>query len=137
MSASGGTGAPVKMRTASPGPIGPSKRAPAAETPTTRRLAPVDGVGRVHGVAVHRRGGEGRLRARRHHVAGEDAAGGARERHLLGLERIEEAHQAGVGLRDGEERHQGASKRPDLPPSFSASRMSPMTMPRSTAFSMS
>ena len=37
MSASGGTGAPVKMRTASPGPTGPSKRAPAAETPTTRR----------------------------------------------------------------------------------------------------
>ena len=44
-----------------------------------------------------------------HHVAGEHPPGGARQRHLLGLERIEEAHEPGVRFRDGEERHQGAS----------------------------
>ena len=31
------------------------------------------------------------------------------QRHLLGLQGLEEPHQAGVRLGDGEERHQGAS----------------------------
>ena len=69
----------------------PSKRAPAAETPDDAQAGAGGGVGRVHGVAVHRRGGEGGLRARRDHVAREHPAGGAVERHLLGLERVEEA----------------------------------------------
>ena len=38
-SAPSGSGAPVKMRTVSPGPIAPSNPAPAAETPTWRRTA--------------------------------------------------------------------------------------------------
>ena len=40
MSAPSGTGAPVKMRTASPAPTPPEKRRPAAEVPTTRSRAP-------------------------------------------------------------------------------------------------
>ena len=89
------------------------------------------------GVAVHRRGVERRLVARGDDVGGEHAAGGLGERDLLDADRCEERHQPGVGFLDRDERHQGASKRPLLPPSLSASRTSPITMPRSTAFSMS
>ena len=61
-----GTGAPVKMRTASPGPTAPAKPAPGGAAPITASRAGHRGdVGGAHGVAVHGRGGEGRLRAQR------------------------------------------------------------------------
>jgi hypothetical protein len=42
VSAPSGTGAPVKMRTASPAPTTPEKRRPAALSPMTRRVAGID-----------------------------------------------------------------------------------------------
>ena len=58
----GGTGAPVKMRTASPG-ADPALEARAGGRDADRpRAGAGDGVGGAHRVAVHRRGGEGRLR---------------------------------------------------------------------------
>jgi hypothetical protein len=67
------------------------------------------GIGRADRIAVHRRGVEGRLGAGGDHVAGEDAAGGLRERHVLGAEGSEEGEEAGVRLGDREQGHQGAS----------------------------
>ena len=78
-----------------------------------------------------------RLVAGRGDVARQHPAGGLGQRHLLGTERLEEPHEARVRLGDAKERAHGASKRPDLPPSLNASRMSPITMPRSAACSMS
>ena len=96
MSAPSGTGAPVKMRTASPGADRPAKRPPGGRRADRRASrAPAAGVGAAHRVAVHRRGGEGRLVARGDHVAGEHPAGGLGERHLLGAERREERASAG------------------------------------------
>ena len=139
-SAPSGTGAPVKIRTASPGPTAPAKRAPAVETPTTRSRAP--------GTPRLRRGPRSRPSPRRRTAAGrakpttsrrQHAPGGLGQRHLLGAERRERARSSRAcasATLDQRPRH-GASKRPDLPPSLSASRISPITMPRSTAFSMS
>ena len=105
-SAPSGTGAPVKMRTASPRPDAP------AETGARERLSgnlQRDGnsgnVGGAHGIAVHRRGIEGRLRQPRRDVLGKDAAIGFVERHALGLERRKIARDAGESFGNGEKSH--------------------------------
>ena len=71
-----GTGAPVKMRTASPGPTrAVEARAGGGGADDARGGAPAAASAARHGVAVHRRGGEGRLGA-----GGDDVARRARGR---------------------------------------------------------
>ena len=77
-SAPSGSGAPVKIRNASPRPSGRSAIAPAGTRPATRRRAgrrraARRGVGAAEGVAVHRGVGPRRNVARAVHVLGEHA----------------------------------------------------------------
>ena len=57
------------------------------------------------------------------------------QRHGFALARCGEGKNAIKGFGNG--KHQSASNRPDFPPSFSTSRMSEITMPLSTALTMS
>ncbi len=105
-SAPSGTGAPVKMRTASPRPTRPRNPAPATDRPASFSVTgTVRNVGGADGIAVHRRGIEGRLRQPRREVLGKDAAIGLVERHALGLERRKIARDAGESFGNGEKSH--------------------------------
>src|ERR1700677_1914224 len=120
-SAPAGIGAPVKIRTASPGPTAPSKARPAADSP----------------INVNVVGAE---------VAGQDASIGRFESDLPLVERWSAgSDHARQRLFD---RHHGlhwrlsfgsgaACHSPDLPPRFSISRTASMLMPRSIALAMS
>ena len=146
-SAPSGIGAPVKMRTASPGPTAPSKARPAADSPITVRVAGADAVSAgAQRVAVHGGVGERRLGAQRLEVAGEHAAVSRFKRDLFLLERrlgggeharerlLDRDHCAHRRLSFGSF---AARHSPDLPPRFSISRTPSMLMPRSIALAMS
>ena len=107
VSAPSGTGAPVKMRTASPAPTVPANGLPAAAAPdhAQPRRHRCD-IGRAHRVAVHGRGGEGRLRAQREQRFGKHAAGRLGERQRFRCRRARHRRAAaGQGLVDRQQRH--------------------------------
>ena len=141
-SAPSGSGAPVKIRTASPGPTAPRKPRPAALAPITRKRAGRRGdIGGAHGVAVHGGGGEGRLRPQRRDVARRACA---RRRHasgtVLGRERLPRSPARGASASStGEQAHGAVRPRtgPERPPLLRSSRTPSIRMPRSAAFTMS
>ena len=84
VSAPSGTGAPVKMRTASPAPTLPGYSFPAAAMPVTvSRAGTWRDIGGAHRIAVHRRSRERRLRPKRLQRPGKHPARGLRQRHGL------------------------------------------------------
>ena len=90
VSAPSGTGAPVKMRTASPGPTAPanslSGRRHAGHRQPRRHLRHVRG---AHRIAVHGRSREGRLRPQRLQAApASTRPGRLRQRHGLRCQRL-------------------------------------------------
>ena len=146
-SAPGGTGAPVKMRTASPGADGAVVvAAGGGHADHLQGGGRPGGVGGAHGIAVHGGGVEGRLAAPRLERLAKRAPAGLGERHVIARHRGGADDDAGDGLVDGKERrHLRFSLGrfslvfhvPDLPPRFSIRRMPVMAMPRSTALAMS
>ena len=118
VSAPSGSGAPVKMRTASPAPTEPSKLRLKGEAAAGRRLAlqpqPRRGhrdVGRAHGVAVHCRSGEGRLGAQGEERLGEDAVRRLADRHGFGRSGLDAGQQALQCRVDGQQGHGQAPAR--------------------------
>ena len=139
-SAPSGTGAPVKMRTASPGPSAPAKRSPARDMPTTLSRAPDCRLGGAHGVAVHGGGGEGRLRQRR---AARSSASTRPDASASGTVSAGKRLDAGEKPRDRLVDREQAHRRRLGPPVAGAAAgllLQPDVgdrMPRSTAFAMS
>ncbi len=107
--------------------------------PMTRRVASGDGVRRPNRVAVHGRGGEGRLGplvpAR---SFGEDSSGRIAERDGLGLDRSNAGNERAIASSTGIRliRPSAANGRTGRP-AFSTSRTPVIAMPRSIAFAMS
>ena len=140
VSAPSGTGAPVKMRTASPRPTLPLKPAPGGGLPDQlergRQRREVFGADRI---AVHGRGIERRLGERCGEVLRQHAAARAIERHTLRFERRQTLGHAGEGFGDGEEEPSAPQRRnvPERPPVFSTRRMPENDIARSTALHMS
>jgi hypothetical protein len=95
-----------------------------------------EGVRGADRVAVHGRGGEGRLVAGGERVGGQNPAGGVGQRDFLGAGGIDQSEDAGEGVGDWEQ-HYSASNAPDLPPALWVTRMSVIRMARSTALHMS
>ena len=112
----------------------------AVKAMSRRRLAnhlePRAGRGLViaQGIAIHRRGGKGRLIAPRCHIARQNPTHGLGQRHLF---RWQSGHKRKKGLKGLVNRDHCASYRPDLPPSFSMTRIPPISMDLSTALVMS
>ena len=101
-------------------------------------------IGGAHGIAVHRRGGEGRLGAARGEVFGQHAAHRVGNRHLLSRQGLERRQQARQGFFDRDHRLYslparaiGFGKSPDLPPDLRSKRRSVTVIPRSIALHMS
>ena len=87
------------------------------------------------GIAVHGRDRGGRLRDPGRDVLCKDAPMRDGQRDLFGGQGLEASENAQARFRHGD--HDGARQVPDLPPAFSTSRTASMTMPLSTALSMS
>ena len=88
-----------------------------------------------HGIPVHGRNREGRLRAARRHILGEDAPQPVNQRDLLGRQWRQRFEQARQRFFDGN--HDAASQSPDRPPDLRNRRKSVTTIPRSTALHIS
>ena len=107
VSAPSGTGAPVKMRTASP--LANSAREAAARRrdanqPEPRRKG--GHVGRAHRVTIHGGGIERRLGEPRREVPASTRPRACLERHALGLERVKPVQHAGESFSDRQQSHQ-------------------------------
>ncbi len=94
---------------------------------------------RPHGVAVHRRCVEGRLRSKGCNRLRQHPPGCFVEGQVFRGPRFEPVKKAFQRLGNGQKAHDDGSARksPDFPPVFSRSRMSEMTIVRSAAFAMS
>ena len=144
VSAPSGTGAPVKMRTASPAPTVPAKRRAGRRLADDRKPSPAGrDVGGAHGVAVHGRGGEGRLRAQRHRpvrpARGRPPRPAPRFRRRPARRRRAAARSASS---TGKQRHRHQPRprrgsRRTCRRSFRPAGCRRSTMPRSTALAMS
>ena len=143
VSAPSGTGAPVKMRTASPLPTVPANGVAGRRFADDRQACAARRRSRgAHRVAVHRRGGEGRLRAQRLHRLGQHAAGRPRPAPRSRRRRPGVGEQPAAALRrpaaaPSPSAFRGAGSRRTCRRVFSTSRMPEITMPRSTALAMS
>ena len=87
VSAPSGIGAPVKIRTASPGLIGCAGRGAGLNAPCHGKCAFCieRQIATGHGIAIDGRIGEGRQRQRRRNIAGQNTAVRFGERHGLDL----------------------------------------------------
>ena len=86
-------------------------------------------------IAIHRRGREGGLIARRHDGARKDAARRMAQGDGFHIQRADKGEAFRQRLFD--RNHGAASNRPDLPPSFIRRRIPSICMPFSAALSMS